>query len=546
MKPANTFAVRKLAALMFAALILATVLPAGCASEDLEEASGFDGPAVYVDAAKGSATASGSHGAPVSTIAAAVALAKAGDTIVIAAGTYAESVDLPVDVGLKGAGSGKTIIAPPAGARGIYIAPGGGVVRVEGVAISKATGYGLSADSQELALADVKVNQTGVKPGAPGSGHGVQFVNGAKLIMENCNITGNAGVGVVAVKVASVAIVDPAYSVSPRGDGGGRAIVDPAYSPASNISGNHAGGIAIVDPAYSPGGGKADDTTEHFQIRSTAIKDNTVFGLAIYGGNGSLDRAVITGTKKSNDGSDFADGLVISDSTQLDLLPGASVAVGHIRVGADAIVGGNQRTGLLVSASSQVTVDGEIRANVHGGVWARGESALVKLTDKSRLCENEMVGVAVTFGARLEATGARIESTKLRPFTNLGGGMPVDIGDGVGIFDNSRAVISGATLEGNGRAGVVAHGVAANDAGQVDIAVTGTKFIGGEFGIVVNKQAAGAAPASVPAAQLALDNTFDGQKTKIDPAGELSVKVSPCGTGAQAEAKCAPSATASE
>lgn len=520
-----------------ALLMSSALMVTGCASGDAEDPGGFDGPAVYVDGAKGNPTAGGSLGSPVDTIAAAIKLAKAGDTIVVAAGTYAESADLPLDVGMLGAGSGKTILAPPAGEHGISLAAGGGKVRVEGVSISQATGYGLSAEVGEMTLADVKVEKTKLVPGSPGTGHGVQFVNGAKLIMENCNIIGNSGTGVLAIKVASVDIVDPAFSVSPRGDGGGQAIVDPAFSPASSISGNFGGGIAIVDPAFSPSG-KTDEVAEHFLIRSTLIKDNFMFGLAVYGGSGTLEKTAISGGKKRNS-EDFADGLVLSDGKNANLKS-------TLAVGTDTIIGSNERTGLLLSTPAVVNVSGDISANAYGGIWARGAAALVKLSAESRLSENAMVGVAVTFGARLEADGARIDKTKMRPFANPKGGKAVDIGDAIGVFDLSSASITGATLEGNARAGVVAHASGANAAGQVDIAVTGTQFIGGDYGIVVNKQLAGAAPASVPAAQLEKDNTFDGQKTKIDPAGELSVQVSPCGVDMPAETKCIPAPAGSD
>ena len=235
------------------------LMAAGCGSEDPPESGGFDGPAVYVDAAKGQTSASGNHGSPVDTVAAAIALAKPGDTIVIAAGTYAETVDLPADVGLKGGGSGLTVIAPPADSHGINLAKGGGTVTIAGVSVTGASGYGVSAEVNVLNLVDVKVEKTKTKQGQPGTGHGVQFSNGASLMMESCNIIGNAGTGLLAYRIGEVTIIDPAFSVSPRGDGGGAALIDPAFAPASNFNGNLGGGIAIIDPAFSPSRGKTDE-----------------------------------------------------------------------------------------------------------------------------------------------------------------------------------------------------------------------------------------------------------------------------------------------
>jgi len=520
-------------ALRLLVIPLALALLVGACSDDPDENGSFDGPAVYVDAVKGSAAGAGTFDDPVNTLEAAIKLAKAGDTLVLSAGTFSESVALPADVHIKGEGSGKTVIKPPKDGSGITLGKDGVDIKIEGVAITEAWGYGISAPVVGLTLVDVKVEKTKMKTGSPGTGHGIQVIGAAKLKMENCNVTMSAGTGVIAQKVASVSIVDPAYSVSPRGGSGSQSIVDPAYSPASSIAGNFGGGIAIVDPAYSPGGkGKSDSSAEHFVIKSTIIKDNRMYGLAVYGGSGTVFNSAITGTQKHSS-QDFADGLVLSDGSDPDLQ-------GAIKIAGNAVIGGNQRTGLLLSTPAIVDVDGEIRGNIHGGLWARGDKALIRLSSEARVTENKMVGAAVTWGARLEANGARIEKTQLAAFGNPGGGIPVQIGDGVGVFDKSHAKMDGATLEGNARAGVVAHGSAANKSGQVDIQISGTKFIGGEFGIVVNKQKAGATPASVPTAEYTKNNSFDGQKTKVEPAGNLDVQVSPCGVNKPAETKCIP------
>ncbi len=511
--------------------LLACVLVVGC-SDDPEEPGGFDGPAVYVDGTKGSASGAGTLSDPVDTVAAAIKLAKTGDTLVLAAGTYTESVVLPVDVGMKGDGSGKTVIEPPKNGFGISAGKDGKAIKLEGLSVMKAFGYGISAQVESLVLVDVKVSETKIKVGSPGTGHGVQVVGAAKLVMEQCDISKNAGTGVIAQKVASVTIIDPAFSVSPRGVDA-TSIIYPAFSPASSITGNFGGGIAIIDPAFSPkGSGKTDSADEHFTIKSTVITDNRMYGLAVYGGSGTITNSAITGTQK-HPSSDFADGLVLSDGSNPNLQ-------GAIKVAGDVVIGANQRTGLLLSTPAVVDVDGDIRGNMHGGVWARGNSALIRLSAGALVTDNSMVGVAVTWGARLEVSGARIENTKFAKFGNPTGGIPVEVGDGVGVFDKSRAKLNGAILKGNSRAGVVADASAANKLGQIDIEISTTKFIGGKFGIVVNKQAADATPASVPAASYEKNNTFDGQKEKVNPNGTLDVQVSPCGVNKPAETKCIP------
>ena len=216
-------------------LVLVGALP-GCSADDATDWPGpaFDGPAVYVSAAMGSESGHGDLSDPVNSVAAAFKLATSGDTIVIATGTYSESVSLPVDVGMKGAGSGETRIEPDHGQSGVTVGKNGGKIRLEGLTVHGATGFGISALVEQLGLVDVEVTGCRKWPGKPGTGHGVQVVGAHALVMESCSIRSNEGVGVVAEQVAWVRIGDPTYTGSPRHDGVATALQD--FTPASGVT----------------------------------------------------------------------------------------------------------------------------------------------------------------------------------------------------------------------------------------------------------------------------------------------------------------------
>src|SRR5438552_65029 len=86
----------------------------------------------YVDAAGSDATNDGSlQAAPCATIGHAIAVASAGDTLQVAAGTYREQVSIGTSLTLVGAGAGNSIIqAPPT------LPAGGNVVTIQGTGVS--------------------------------------------------------------------------------------------------------------------------------------------------------------------------------------------------------------------------------------------------------------------------------------------------------------------------------------------------------------------------------------------------------------------------
>jgi pectin methylesterase-like acyl-CoA thioesterase len=133
------------------AIPAAALLLHACATDESGcEMPPVTGAAVYVSAQCGAVDGDGSKERPLSTLAAAVAKAKPGTTIAVAAGTYAETVSLPSGVTLTGMGASQVIIAPPADV-GIRVA-GAELTTIAGVTVQGARGTGIEVKGGKLLL----------------------------------------------------------------------------------------------------------------------------------------------------------------------------------------------------------------------------------------------------------------------------------------------------------------------------------------------------------------------------------------------------------
>ena len=504
--------------------LFAAALVAACTDTSPCEPVVFPGApsgALFVDAACAAASPDGSASAPFSSIAAAVERAGPGGVVVVGAGEYTVEVVLVPGLKLLGVAADKVIIRPPAGKRGIVAEGTGADVLIQGVTVQGATRVGVASSGPALSLVGVQVKGTTAAKGEPGTGHGVAVVGAGGLRMEACVVSGNSGIGVGAWGSGPVAIIDPLFDGGARS--GGASIIDPLFQPASSISGNDGGGVAIIDPLFSTA--KADEaSSSSLRLEATSVSANKGFGVAVYGGTVNIARTAITGTTAADSGA--ADGLLLAN--------GADAArQGGAQVGDAVVIADNGRAGLLAAARATVSVAALIRGNAMGGVWAQGAGAAVTLSAKARLAENQLVGAAVTAGARVAADGARVEQTKARKWQDPGGGEPAEIGDGVGVFSGGRATLQKCAFSGNSRAAVLAHHAGVGASGDLELAVSASTFAGGKYGIVVNEGGKGA----VKPAQWQQDNTFGADVgMKIDTAGKLKVQVSPCGNGASADA----------
>lgn len=446
-------------------------------------------------------TGDGSAARPYLTISAALAVAKPGSTVVVAKGTYAESLAVAAGVSLAGSGLLEVTLAPP-GKAGIVIT-GKGHTRIAGLRVTGAVGAGVSVQDSAVTLVSVRIEKTKADT-TPGSGHGVSATQPAALVLEGCQLIDNEGVGLVAARASgAVSIVDPLFLKDPKATARGNGtvgIVDPLFLPASLVKGNLSGGIAIVDPLFvpTPGGPQA------LRLAGTDVADNGLFGVQLNGAGASIEATALRGTKAGKLGG--------GDGLQLALATKGATPAATVRLDARSIVTGNARAGVAVfSAAATVDVEAEVSLAGRAGVWAEGAQTTIRVLQAALLADNGLVGVAVKAGATLEMSGGRISGTRPVKVAAANGGAPFEMADGIGIYGQAHARISGAKLDANPRAGILARQCAANGLGLPDVEVTSTSISGSKYGIVVNgtySQSDEAAAAQ--AAPKSAGNSYDG------------------------------------
>jgi len=174
----------------------------------------------------------GSAALPFATLAEAIAVVSAGDTIALSRGTFEETAVLREAVTLRGACSLETaIVAPSAGATTLRVAGGAriqdlriggprvgiqatvgvGAVGLDSVVIAGATAVGLLVDPRaSVEAVDVVIRDTASAAGD--GGQGIEAAPGARLVIDRAVLERNHNVGIVAagaeIDATDLAVVD--------------------------------------------------------------------------------------------------------------------------------------------------------------------------------------------------------------------------------------------------------------------------------------------------------------------------------------------------
>lgn len=464
----------------------------------------------------------GSVAKPYATITAALKAAAPGDTVAVAAGTYAEGLTVPPGVNLAGVGADKVRIQP-AQTAGVSI-KGAGASTISGIGVYNAAGFGIGAsDGIDLTLKGVRVEKTQASADGKNPGYGVAASGAKKLTLDGCQVVGSSGVGVVASGTGPVSIIDPLFLKNPMASargGGAVGIIDPLFMPSSQVTGNQGGGVAIIDPLFAP---KGDAASPDLTISATDIAANGKYGVALYGGGAAISRTAIRMTKGNL--GDAADGLIVAPRQTANAAAPAQV----VKVDELSVLTGNGRAGVLATGAAEVEVGAEVSLSGRGGVWAQGSAAKMRLTSAAHLAQNTMVGVAVTAGATLDFNGGRVSDTKPFAYVPPAGGSKVDLADGVGVFGSAHGSIRGAILKGNPRAGIIGHDCASDKDGNPDLKVENTAISGSKYGVVITgnyNQAAGT-NAAASAAPKDKGNSYADVSSEASQ-DDLPVQDSPC------------------
>lgn len=443
------------------------LLAASCSdAESSAPACAFEAPVtgdkvLHVSSACGTPEGDGSLAAPFANLPAAAAAAQPGDTIALSAGSYA-GAELPAGVSLVGAGATATSIASPPGV-GLTVSGGAddGITIVSGLTIDSAVGAGLFAEGVSVHLSAVHVLGTSTSPDGSG-GHGVHVRDAPELRLEACVISGNGGVGIVATRVETVEIIDPTYTVAPRsGDAG---IIDPTYKPQSVVADNAGSGIGIIDPTYS------------VTLEGVDIQGNAGHGVSIFGpSNTTVTGCAIRGTKLIPGDPSSGQGLVLAPSAVA-----APAEVPSVVVEADNLITGNARAGVaILAAKVEVDLHAEVSFNGRAGAAVQGELAGLNVLAEALVSDNDLAGILALDGTTLVVSGAEISRAALDTWADIGGGDPIETGDGAMIRGESTAVVTDALFDANARVGLIAEGADS-------LSISATTFSGGQYGIALN------------------------------------------------------------
>jgi len=347
------------------------------------------------------------NGAHCTTIPEALSLARNGDVVLLAPGTYFGSVSLPSGVELRGGGTRSTVMIvtddEPALA---YNRPGGPGALVTNVTLWRQS----SASGGTLA---------GAPPVA------CVLVSGGSIRLDSCNIV-SAGEGVVVDPAAHASVISCDISsvlsgyVAAGGELHGCAISSAAaddgpqdaifaavtiLSGVASICNNRivygtAHGVAVLDGASgsiranviasNAGAGICIGTSADPTIEDCLIADNGGHGVAVYNdGQGKVLRCEVQGN--SHSGVDI-NGRGGAGGTAAPVDP--STISGCPRV-EGCHVHNNGRDGMTLSAGGYATVkDCEIAANSHANVSV-GTAAALSL-EQSRIVAASQVGISIT------------------------------------------------------------------------------------------------------------------------------------------------------
>ena len=230
--------------------------------------AGFEGAIRYV-ATEAEPDGDGSRERPLATIAAALALAEAGDVVALAPGRYEEAVALDAQVALVGACVEQTTIAAPEGESvtltaaawlgelsvtgagvGVRLAAESGAAQVSGVRVSEAWGRGIVVASGSAALRRVVVADT--NPDEAGEGFGI-VVEAGSLEASELSVVGSEGRGVVVVAgqatLEDAIIRDTASSGAPGAGLWVEAAGEALTAERLYLAGNAGAGVVLSGPA---------------------------------------------------------------------------------------------------------------------------------------------------------------------------------------------------------------------------------------------------------------------------------------------------------
>lgn len=367
---------------------------------------------LYVAATCPGASADGSRAHPFATLADALRAAASGDTVLLAAGDHAGDIEVTLaELTLVGSGAAATRLT------GTLRFQGDIRGRVGNLSLIGAVGVGLQARGGAQVTAEA-VRVSGVELDAAGHfGYGVAAFEGGGIILQNMEIDGCAGPGVLV--------------------SGGQLRLE-----GSRVHDNAGGGVRI-EAATGPS-----------RVVGNALVNNAVLGLGVFSSRVEALGNRIVGTRAVERG--FGDGVVVAR-----LVGGASDAPAELRLGeacdadCDAVsntISGSARAGIVVDDSTAIILQNHVIENSRAGIWVQAGAQHVRI-ETNEIARNGVVGVGLTGGSSGIILQNHVVDTRAGEISS--GGQTAEVGDGVAVMDGSSGELGGGAITGSFRAGIV-------------------------------------------------------------------------------------------
>lgn len=425
----------------------------GFCPEDYPPAGVVSGKLLYVSAAHAPAEGqTGTIEAPFGMLSQAVAVAEAGDCILVQTGLYEETATLVVDKPLSiKAGGGfnddgvyldrATLISTAENAIHVQVAA---EVTVAGLTIASPVGAGILVEGSDgVVLEENRVFSAQSVGGedAPARGFGISVANSSGVTVDGNVVEGSAGAG--------INMMQSYFSIIVR----------------NLVSSNHVGiALHACAHAHVAGGSPGEALVDILENR---VEYNLGAGVRVLSSAVRIEGNVVAHTGAViGDPLGEADGIVIARALPDD--EGNEYALSEAWIGAeegalefDNQVFENERAGLLIGDGSFVgiIVRNYVASNGAVGIWAQ-DGAKIAIIVRNLVQFNRLVGIGLTNGAHAvigdeldDALGNTVEVSE--SVVTDWRGEEQKLGDALGIFEESSAEVYRNTLAGHGRVGVL-------------------------------------------------------------------------------------------
>ena len=446
--------------------------PAGCCDASCYPASPSTAETLYVNHGCDSQDPDGSLEMPFHSVVDALKAAGDGDAILVAEGEYAEAAPIVIkkNVSLLGMGS----FDPDSGAytdRSFLVVTDVATLSVhgtEGVVVSGMTIDGSAVagvdvhGAVDLVLSDNHIASSQVDPGGV-FGHGIVVSGSSGVTIEENLVEDCAQIGILVDK-SDVAL------------------------RRNRLTGNRQG-IRIDDSPVVPAG-KDPMTVSPIEITGNAVVSNFTAGINVVGSVVVIADNTVEDTQPYHGDPDLvADGIVVWQAAEAGA-PQTRVWLGGTSK-ADAAgnhVSGSHRCGVLISDGAEVELmaGNQVTDNLFGGVWIQNGSK-VKAMVANTIGRNALAGIGLTTGSEAVVGSSSAEDFNLifetAAVETIIGGESRLVGDGVGIFQGSRATVQHNKILDNHRGGIVL-----DDPDHAAIYIGSNRVDGGEYGIVIQAE----------------------------------------------------------